>query len=855
MSSPEVGSAFVKLQLDPADFEDQITATAEAGAEKAQAVIDQSVEGQAQAILDLRTRSEAANLRALAAQARGQQTLAEAETLAAGLLNLQANIAQAQFAAEDALKSAASAMGAEREQFLAAAEAYKVAAEIGQDTLQRSREAGKVLEPKIPGQEGGAGGILGQLGGLLGGASAGRTGGLGGITALITRLGPLGLAAGAAFQAFNELQSKLRATGDEAFTTSGKIRNAAAELTSLNVIGAIDALTATRPAELSGGLQAGLDEIKQKTDDLFLSEDKLLAIREKSQEGLQIYLGVLAAQGHISDETAAQLDKVVNQLFRQREAAEAAETSLANYNEQLARAGSEAAQFGERGNEFGRGAEAINREREATIAAGGTFVAGTGGTEVGNQIRANIASRIADDQKRTQQELENAKIIQAQKKATFENVRETEAAAAAWKEYVFATTEVTKATQAAKQATQAAADAAQDAANTVRDAQAGRIRDEGQRLQAELANARILERQAAAAAKAAEGTQKAAAANAAYEQAITARVQLENQIKDRNEAAAEAALLEKQSTDAARLANAEARAALTTRTSDDIAAIKATRDYYLALAKTLKGSEAEAAKAAAISATARLEAAKGGGTELREQLLQNQLSAASLTSRLSDDRQAAQALVRFWESQVADAEGLAKARAQGNLNSAKARLDAVEQAKTQLDEQRIQNRINAARLTADPGDDKAAANALVRFWQKKFNEAEEGAEKVAAETKLIAAKLAAKGSQTGGDTGPSTIDFLGISQQISRDFAGNLLPTGSSSQLAGLFKLPGIAAGAGTGPEEEQVDELRRIRQLIEQRGGLGANVTVNQNTRAPDPTGFAQAHFARFAMEEAFNG
>lgn len=854
MSNPEVGSAFVKLQLDPADFEEQIVSTAEAGAEKAQAEIDKQTDQVAQSILDLRTRSEAANLRALAAQARGQQTVAEAEILAAGLLNLQANIAQAQFAAEDALRSAAAAMGAEKEQFLAAADAYKTAAQIGQDTLERSRRAGRIVEPNVPGQEG-QGGVLGQLGGLLGSASAGRTGGLGGITALITRLGPLGLAAGAAFQAFNELQSMLRVTGDEAFTTSGKIRNAASDLTSLNIIGAFKSLTADRPAELSGALTQGLEEIKQKSDDLFLSEEKLLAIRDKSEEGLQIYLSVLASAGHISEETAAGLDKVVNQLFRQREAALATENALANYNEQLARASSEAAQFGERGNEFGRGAGAIEREAQRVVAQGGpTPLPGTGGTQVGNEIRASIASRIADDQKRTALELENAKTIQAQRRQTFENVRNTEAAAGAWKDYVLATTEVTKATQAAKQATQAAAEAAQDAANTVRDAQAGRIRDEGARLQAELANARIVERQKQAAARAAQGTEEAAKANAVYEQAITSRVALENQIKDRNEAAATAALEERRSSEQARLSNAEAKAALTARAADDIAAIKATRDYYLNLAKTLKGSAAEAARGEAIAASARLATAKTGGSELQEQLIQNAISAASLTSRLSDDRAAAQKLVTFWKQQVEDATGVAKARAEGGLLDAQGRLDSANQARVNLDEQRIQNRINRARLTADRQDDKDAADALVRFWQKQFKNAEAGADKVAAESKLIAAKLAQKGLEgAAGDTGPSTIDFLGISQQIFADFASNLLPTGSAASRAGLFQLPGITAGVG-GPEEQQVDELKRIRELLE-RNGAGARVEVNQSFREPDQSGFAQARFARFAMEEAFNG
>jgi len=849
MSNPEVGEAFVKLRLDPADFENEIKDTVESSAEEAQKTLDQQIDGQAQKILDLQTKAEAANLRSLSAGAQGQKSIAEAEALSAGLLNLQANIAQAQFAAENTLRSAAGAMGAEREQLLAAAEAYQVAAKIGQDTLDRSIRAGRIVEPNVPGQ----GGPLGRLEELARGA--GTRGGLGQLLASGARLGALGIAATAVFQSFTHLQSALRVTGDEAFSMGGKFRNATASLLTADVVGAFQALTRERPAQIVGDLAAKLEEAKQKGDPLVITQEKLNALYQKSPQELGNYINALVGLDKISVQTGLQMFKIAEANQAVERTARAAAIATGDVAAAIEKAGSEAAAFGEKSNDFGRGVGAIEQERQRTIAQGGpTPLPGTGGTAVGNEIRASIISRIADDQKRTALELENAKTIQAQRRATFENVRNTEAAAGAWKDYVIATTAVAKATEAAKNATETAATAAQDAANTVRDAQAGRIRDEGARLQAELANARIVERQKQAAARAAEGTRQAAAANAAYEQAVTARVQIENQIKDRNDAAAKAAQDERQSTEAARLANAEARAALTARTTDDIAAIKATRDYYQNLAKTLSGSAAEAAKAEAIAATARLKSVStGDAAALREQRLQNALQASALTGRLSDDKKAAEQLVAFWKSQVNDAEGLAKARAEGDLLSAKARLDAVEQATTNLKEQKIQNRIQAARLTADSGDDKRAANDLVKFWQKQFKEAE-GAAKVTAQSRLIAAKLARQaleGDKTDAG-GPSTIDFLGISQQITREFAGNLLPTGSSSALAGLFKLPGITAGGS--PEEQQVDELKKIRQLLEQKG-IGAAVTVNQSFRDPDQSGFVQARFAKLAMVEAFNG
>lgn len=793
MSNPEVGSAFVKLRLDPAGFEEQITDTVESGAQQAQDVLDKQVDQQAQKILDLQTRSEAANLRALAASARGDETVAKAESLAAGLLSLQANVRQAQFAAEDSLRSAASAMGSEREQFLAAAEAYATAAKIGQDTIRRSQEAGKLLSPNIPGAQPSA---LERLEELARGS--GTRGGIGQLLAAGGRLGAVGIIATGAFQAFSHLQQALRVTGDEAFTMSGKFRNAGADILTLDLVGAFNDLRNERPAQIIGDLAAKLEEAKQKGDPLIVTQEKLNALYQDSPQQLGSYLEALVGLGKISTQTALEMFKITEANKAIEASARAAELAVGDVAEKIARAGSDAAAFGESSTRFGRGVGGVAAEAAAAAAAGPSFQPGTGGTDVGNTVRELITARIRDDDARLKQELADRKLIEAQVRATFENVKGTEAAGAAYKAVVAATTAVAQ-TQ-----------------NQIKDS-------------------------AEQAAKTAQATREAKAKEAA--------------------AAAEKAASDAQQAREIGLQNAIASAALTKRKSDDIKAFNTAIDYYKALAAHA-GTALERAQAQqkVIELTAQLSKVKTGAdpaaaAELAEARLQNALAAASATGRISDDRKAAQDLVRFWKSQVNDAEGVAKARAEGSLIDAKGRLAAVNQSAIDLQELRIRNRQQAARLTAGTSDDKKAADDLVKFWQNQVNHAE-GVAKERAKSNLLAAQLARQSGQkteTGG--GPTTIDFLGISQQLAQDFASNLLPTGSASSLAGLFKLPGIEAGAGgQSVQEQQVEELKKIRELLTQKG-IGASVNVHQNFRDPDATGFAQARFARLAMEEAFNG
>lgn len=702
MSNPEVGEVFVTVRPNTEGFAEALSVDATQAAERAEQAVNQQIDAASKKINELQSQAETASLKSLTAQLTGNKPLAAAQEFASGLFDIQAKIAQAEFAAEQSLRAAAEAMGVQREQLLASAEVYHEAARVFQDQLDRSKEAGKIKPPDVPGQEGG-GGLLGQLGGLLGGASAGRTGGLGGITALITRLGPLGLAAGAAFSAFQELQGMLRVTGDEAFTTSGKIRNAAGQLTSLNVIGAFKALTADRPAELSGGLQAGLTDLENKTDKLFLSEEKLIAIRDKSEEGLQIYLQTLAAQGHISDETAAKLDKVVNTLRDQRSAAKAAEEAMFGVARAIEAAGTEAAAFGERGGDFGRGVGGVERGTPGAIIgqqttgiprvirspdSGGVFRAAEEDIEkVQREVRESLTKRTKNDRDRLKLEVENARILQDQARAAFESARGGENAAAAYRDLVVATTGVALATRAAAEAADQAAEEARRMGDSVREAQAARIADDGARDQATLRARQIEEKNAKQALDAARDANKSEAERnrlyTEWQQAITRRVQLEQQISEDEKKSVETAAANAANARAQSLENQIAKAALTARKTDDEAAFAAAIDYWKSLARNAKDAAArEEAEAQVIDLRKRRQAFRRGegsdaehtAAEMEELRISVRQAQARLTPGLEDDRKFAQQLVTFWKGQVKILEGWDRAQAQLRLAAAQLAL-------------------------------------------------------------------------------------------------------------------------------------------------------------------------------------
>lgn len=598
MSNPEVGEAYVKIRpVVGDDFPQQISRQVDQGIKQAQASADRMID-------ETSKRIESLSLRAQAAALRGDQ-------LGSSRLNAQAQLEQVIFAAQQARVQAQSLVSADqsamRELLLASADAYDKAALKLQEMIAKSQRTGRPV---------GTPGLLQQAEDFARGS--GRSGGIGGLLGGAGRAGAIGFAAVAGFQALNEFSQSLRRTGDEAFTTEGRLSNLGAELLSGNIIGGLKALTATQPAKIVGDLAAKIAELQQKNDPLVVSEQKLLDVRTQGETQLKQYVLTLALQGHISESTAKALLEVGDNLYYQEKAARAAEAAMAGVADQIARAGSEAAAFGERSGEFGRGVGAVAASNAAQAASGGTFQAGTGGISVGDQIRASIASRIRDDSARLAAELEAAKLEQAHARAVFENVKGTQAAAAAYKDLVEATTKVT------------------GYQNQIKD------------------NAESAAAQAKATAEA-KAKEAAAAAQQRAEDAKTAReLSLENQI---------------------------AKAALTKRKSDDRAAFAAAIDYWRDLGKNAGTAlEREQAEAKVVDLRKRLAAALKGdtpddtATELAELRIQNRVSAAQLTAGLGDDRKAIKQLIAFYRQQFADAEGLEKEQARSRLIAARLSL-------------------------------------------------------------------------------------------------------------------------------------------------------------------------------------
>jgi hypothetical protein len=783
--------------------------------------------------------------------------------------------------------------------------------------------------PGAPG--GGGGGIFDSItgpGGIL--RSRSGTSSLAGILGTTARFGLAGLAFGAAFSGLSELQNALRATGDEAFTTQGKIRNLGSELLSGNLIGGIKAVLAQKPADFDQPLQdalAQLEATKKAAAETTISAQQLVNLQgtpnrpqdserntgyerykvnvEGASDALENFLAKEVQEGHISKERARELAKVAPELTKQAQATLDAAAATDAYSAALERAGGSAAKlFGPEGFGGARGPGGIPTPQfDSSIPAGtvigrqttgiprdiiqpdlSTFTQGTGGTEVGNQIRDSITSRIQNDQLRLQAEVKNARIIQDQKRETFEAARGTQQVGAAWSDFVAATTVVRNKVAEARAAGQANTEAIQAAGSRARDAQAAQIADPTARLNAQLANAQKDEATAAAtlaqAKKANKSARDIAEANATYQEAVAARAGIEQQISDNTKAAAQAAADDAQNAHELRLANNIAAAALTARKSDDKKFYNEAIDYYRTLSRdsSRTATEREQARGQVTTLKQGLKEALsgGGGDELQLAQLQHQLAQAQQVGSIPLQRRAAKRLVDFWEGQVKDATGVEKAQAQASLIGARGQLKAVDQSAVDLRQQRIQNRVAAAQLTEGLGDDKRAADDLVKFWQNQVKHAT-GVDKETKRASLIAAKLARQsldkeGEQSG--TGIGTIDFLKLSQGIMRDFAGNLLPTGGPEQARSLFEGSGDEGGGGVGDfggmtsitssfdigtgadltAEAQVEELRQIRRLLE-RNGTGATVHVNQSFRQPDGTGYAQARYAKLALEDAFNG
>jgi len=581
--------------------------------------------------------------------------------------------------------------------------------ELNAETQRGVRQA--LRAPVVPPTAEGAAGPIGigtRVREFLAQPGLNRGGGAGSLIGVGARLGLAGFAASAVFQTFGEVNRLLRVTGEEAFTVQGRFRNLGAELMTGNLIGAFKALTADRPAEFSSGVTAALKAEKDATNDFLVTEEKLIAKRRESKEASDQYIGVLLAIGAINVDTALKLRKVSDELLSQENRALATADALGFVARRIREAGQEAAAFGERGGLGGvRGPGGVGLEQpgaqigfQRTGIPRPIFSPDTGGTfkspteesrRVAQEIRESITKRIEDDKKRLELEIANARVIQQQARATFENVRGGDEAAAAWRDFVVATTGVTLAVQAAKNAAIANAEAAQELGNAVRDATIANIVDPDAQRAATLRAAKIEEGQAKRAFDEAEkGTKEANEAYGKWKIAQQKTVGAQNEItaaaKESAKLAAEEAEAAAQSNASARaqsLENQIAKAALTKRKSDDKAAFDAAIDYWRGIAASAKNAEArEEAEAKVIDLRKRRKEALTGESadptrDIELLRIENRVAAARLTTSTLDDKKFVNQLVAYWKEKVRDAEGYEKEVARSRLIAAQLQKQAL----------------------------------------------------------------------------------------------------------------------------------------------------------------------------------
>lgn len=610
MSNPEVGEAYVKIRpVVGDDFPQQVGTQVNEALKTAQAQADKVVDETTKKIADLQLRAEAAALRQ--------------DPVGASRLGAQANLEQVLFAAQQSRAQAASLVGqdqaAMRELLLASADAYDQASVKLQELIARSQRTGKEVA---------APGVLSKIEELAGGGT--RGGSRGGIAGILGSVGRLGLAGGVAFagfQAIGQISQMLKATGDEAYTAQGKLRNFGAEILTGNIIGGIRALAAEKPATIVGSLAQSLADLKAKSDPLVVTQEKLTAKFEESPEALKEYLGILVAFGKISIDTAVQMEKITRDLEAQTIGARASADAWADLARRIQEAGSEAAVLGERGGDFGRGAGGVDAQKAARAAGldPTVFQAGTGGQAVADQVREDRAGRIRDEGDRLAAQLAAAKITQKHARELFENLKDGAGGAAA-------------------------AYAALSAATTKVIGYQNQIKDNA-------------EAAAATAAAAADAKKKEAAA------------------------AAEAVAADKKAGYEQTLENNLAKAALTKRKTDDLAAFATAIDYWKSLAHnaTSAGDRADAA-AHVIDLRSRRQKFLAGeadtgaehtAAEFKELQIQNRIAAAGLTPGIADDKRFAKQLVDFWKEQVKNATGFEKEQDKSRLIAARLALQAL----------------------------------------------------------------------------------------------------------------------------------------------------------------------------------
>lgn len=877
------------------DLAQQAARTARTASEEAQLTV-QRLRNEAQGALlapseQFLSQAEIAGTRADTAKLLGDQAEQEKQLFNQEIAGRQFALEQLQITQANLAQDIARLTGSDREAAIAAAENAAAQSAVLRRQLAELQSAGRLPPTVPPGEDGGRRGFFDTLtgpGGLLRSRSGSSS--LAGILGTTARFGLAGFAFSAAFSTLNELQQSLRVTGREAYTAEGRIRNLGSELLSGNLIGGIRALTAARPAEIIGELgdevTAAIEKQKAATDPLIVSTEKLALVHQQGEAAVNQYILTLVEGGHVTLAQAAALLEINSKMDAQKRLVEATADAWANYNTKVEQAGGlVTSAFGpdSAGGPRGPGAftptptsapagTVIGQQRtgipQPIIAVGPNpaFQAGSGGPEVAAQIRESINSRIRDEQELAAARLREARIQQKTAQESFniakENVQHGAAAVnSAADEYlklVQANTRLADATQNVKDTAVAAAAAAQELSNQVADSAAAAIADPAARAQAELTNARAREAQQykeyqQAIKDSGRGSAEANKQLKEYQIAVNQRRAIENQIayesKQNAQQAAEAAAADAKSAHEQRLANNIAAAARTAGKADDKRFYNEAIAYYRELSRdsSVTATERERARGMVSELRAGLKSAlqdDGSAAALQQQLLQNALARAQASGNAQLQRRAAQHLIDFWEGQVKSLSGIERAQAQASLIAARGTLRSVnrsaEQASAQLAQQRIENRVQAARLTEGLGDDKRAADALIRFWQNQVAHAQ-GLEKERARSNLIAARLARQSLDQSEKATTTVFDLLTRTAARFSEFSGNLIDKNNPftresfvGEQAQFFK-PGVRPGdifAGPTGFTADLNAFRERQERLGRIPGAGVEAT-DRNTDA----------------------
>lgn len=538
---------------------------------------------------------------------------------------------------EDLMKAAAAATGYERELLLANAQNSVVAAE------KLRLEAARLQLEGLPQEEVAGGRREGLLRGLLGGRESGLAGLVGGAA----RFGLAGFAFTSALQGLSSLQEKLKTTGADALTTEGRLRNVGAALAGGNLFGAIGALT--RQAETVDDLGitvqnaapklAALQRISQGT-----AQAELDSARATQQHNEAVRGGVVVyGRGAVAAEQSGAA------TLKYKDAVEGAGTA----NRELAAAGAEAAQ-------------AILDQNAAMqqLLLTATQFRDAQGNIILNPFGGIAPPPTVPPQNFSQQ----PGVVVELGPQTFGKLQNELQAAQRAGDLQAASSIAGRLVGIA----QFRLGAAQEAADRPGLSPArqtflrGLIQRRGQELQAALNQQDSINDQITAANKSASEAAKA---------------ERERQASERERAAAAkvAADAEKASAVQAGLENQIAKAALTKRKSDDIAAFNVAINYWRDLGKAAKNAtDREDAESHVIALRKRLQELLSGknpaaaaGEDIRLLRIQNNIQAAQLTAGLGDDKRWADALVRYWQEQFKQADGIDKERARTSLIAAK----------------------------------------------------------------------------------------------------------------------------------------------------------------------------------------